>query len=68
MQDGTSLRRLTEKELDQVGGGAIEDNFVSVTINGGGKTPNGNANGIEPTDVYVDSTNPAGHPPPGQQL
>jgi len=68
MQDGTSPRALAEDELDLVGGGAITDNFVSVTINGGGKTPNGNANGIEPTDVYVDSTNPVGHEPPGQQL
>jgi bacteriocin-like protein len=61
---GSSLRQLTEKELDHVSGGAISDNFV--TVNGGGNTPQGNANGIEPT--YVNSTNPAGNVPPGQQL
>ena len=58
------VRQLTEKELDHVAGGAISDNFV--TVNGGGNTPQGNANGIEPT--YVNSTNPAGNVPPGQQL
>jgi hypothetical protein len=67
MNDKTSLRQLTGKELDQIAGGAITDNFVPVTINGGGNTPQGNANGIEPTQVYVNSTNPAGNLPPGQQ-
>jgi hypothetical protein len=64
MQNGTRLRQLADKELDHVCGGAITDNFVK--INGGENTPKGNANGIDPT--YVDSTNPAGKPPPGQQL
>jgi len=64
MGERTALRGLTEEELDHVGGGAITDNFA--TINGGGKTPNGQANGIDPT--YVGSTNPAGHEPSGQQL
>jgi bacteriocin-like protein len=58
------VRQLTEKELDHVSGGAISDNFV--TVNGGGNTPQGNANGIAPT--YINSTNPAGNVPPGQQL
>ena len=32
-----------------------------VQINGGGNTPNGNANGVPVTNL-----NPAGHAPPGQ--
>lgn len=51
------LRELTEAELDCVSGGAI----TSVQINGGGNTPQGNANGVPTTNV-----NPAGHAPPGQ--
>jgi len=35
--------------------------IVAVQINGGGNTPNGNANGGPITNV-----NPAGHAPPGQ--
>ena len=35
--------------------------IVDVHINGGGNTPNGNANGVP-----VVSLNPAGHAPPGQ--
>ena len=35
--------------------------ITGVQINGGGNTPNGNANGVPTT--YV---NPAGHAPPGQ--
>jgi len=35
--------------------------ITSVQINGGGNTPNGNANGVPETNV-----NPAGHAPPGQ--
>ena len=37
---------------------------ITVThVNGGGNTPNGNANGV-PTIA----TNPAGHAPPGQNM
>jgi len=35
--------------------------IVAVQINGGGNTPNGNANGVPVTNL-----NPAGHAPPGQ--
>ena len=35
--------------------------IVGVQINGGGNTPNGNANGVPVTNL-----NPAGHAPPGQ--
>jgi hypothetical protein len=49
---------LTEAQLDQVTGGAIEQ----IQVNGGGNTPNGNANGVPTVAV-----NPAGHQPPGQQ-
>jgi len=35
--------------------------ITTTHVNGGGNTPNGNANGV-PTV----STNPAGHAPPGQ--
>jgi hypothetical protein len=48
---------LTEAELDFVCGGKIEP----VQVNGGGNTPNGQANGV-PT--Y--NENPSGHRPPGQ--
>ena len=46
------IRELTEIELDHVTGGTIEQ------VNGGGNTPNGNANGVP-------FLNPAGHEPPG---
>jgi hypothetical protein len=35
--------------------------IVGVQINGGGNTPNGNANGVPETNL-----NPAGKAPPGQ--
>ena len=46
------IRELMEIELDHVTGGTIEQ------VNGGGNTPNGNANGVP-------FLNPAGHEPPG---
>jgi hypothetical protein len=49
---GRSMRELGKAELDRVAGGKIEK------VNGGGNTPNGNANGVP-------SVNPAGHEPPG---
>jgi hypothetical protein len=45
--------KLTSAQMDNVTAGAI------VQVNGGGNTPQGNANGIP-------STNPAGQAPPGQ--
>jgi hypothetical protein len=35
--------------------------ITTIQVNGGGNTPNGNANGVPETSV-----NPAGHAPPGQ--
>jgi len=52
-----ALRELTDAELDQVHGGTI----TIIHVNGGGNTPNGNANGVPKVAV-----NPAGHEPPGQ--
>jgi hypothetical protein len=49
-------RELTPEALDGVTGGSI----TAVQVNGGGNTPNGQANGV-PT-VYE---NPVGHLPPG---
>jgi bacteriocin-like protein len=51
------LRELTAQELDQISGGKITEQ----QINGGGNTPNGNANGVPTTNV-----NPTGKAPPGQ--
>lgn len=45
--------QMTDAEMDKVAAGAITQ------TNGGGNTPNGNANGIP-------ASNPAGHEPPGQ--
>lgn len=56
------MRELSTQELRQVAGGKITD--VSTQQNGGGNTPNGNANGV-PVVTY--SENPAGQRPPGQQ-
>ena len=39
----------------------IAPKITAVQINGGGNTPNGNANGVPETNV-----NPAGQAPPGQ--
>jgi hypothetical protein len=50
-------RQLSDAELDRVHGGAI----TAVKQNGGGNTPNGNANGVPTVNE-----NPAGHQPPGQ--
>jgi hypothetical protein len=46
---------LTQTEVTKVAGGKI------TKTNGGGNTPNGQANGIP-------ATNPAGHAPPGQNM
>ena len=49
--------KLSTEQLDGIVAGAIS----SEQINGGGNTPNGNANGVPTTNV-----NPAGKAPPGQ--
>jgi bacteriocin-like protein len=59
-----ALVELSDAELNQVSGGKITDNYKKQ--NGGGNTPNGQANGVPV--VYTGSTNPAGKEPPGQQL
>jgi hypothetical protein len=46
------IRELTEKEIQQVSGGKI------TALNGGGNTPNGEANGVP-------KVNPTGKEPPG---
>lgn len=51
------MRDLRPEELEKVSGGAI----TTTQTNGGGNTPNGNANGVPEV-----STNPAGSAPPGQ--
>jgi len=54
----TDLVEITnEAELEAVYGGAI----TAVQVNGGGNTPNGQANGVP-----VVNLNPAGSAPPGQ--
>ena len=47
-----SIQRLEER---------VAPAITAVQINGGGNTPNGNANGVPVTNL-----NPAGHAPPGQ--
>ncbi len=57
MEIRNPVRELSEAELDLIAGGKIEP----VKENGGGNTPNGQANGV-PTE----NQNPAGYAPPGQ--
>jgi hypothetical protein len=56
MQTDT-LTELTNEQLDRVVGGTI----TAVKENGGGNTPNGQANGVPTVNK-----NPAGFAPPGQ--
>jgi hypothetical protein len=53
--------KLTKDQLDNVVAGAITT--TTSQVNGGGNTPNGQANGVPTTTI---STNPAGSAPPGQ--
>ena len=55
--DRTELYELSDDELDAVAGGQI----TGEQVNGGGNTPNGQANGVP--EVF---SNPAGYQPPGQ--
>jgi hypothetical protein len=52
-----TLTELTQAQLDHVVGGAI----TAVKVNGGGNTPQGQANGVPTVNE-----NPAGFAPPGQ--
>jgi hypothetical protein len=61
MTKETELRVLSDAELDHVHGGTITP--VSSQVNGGGNTPNGNANGVP---VTTENQNPSGFAPPGQ--
>jgi 1-pyrroline-5-carboxylate dehydrogenase len=66
MTKETELRVLSDAELDHVHGGTIEPVEISRSqLNGGGNTPNGNANGV-PVTIVTEDQNPAGHAPPGQ--
>ena len=56
-KDSTPKTRFNIQKLEE----RIAPAITGVQINGGGNTPNGNANGVPTT--YV---NPAGHAPPGQ--
>ena len=61
-----TTRNLTDDEVDNVSGGAIETVVISVTqLNGGGNTPQGNANGV-PIVITTENQNPSGFAPPGQ--
>ena len=57
MDRETELYELSDDELDAVAGGQI----TGEQVNGGGNTPNGQANGVP--EVF---SNPAGYQPPGQ--
>jgi hypothetical protein len=66
MAKETELRVLLDAELDHVHGGTIEPVVISATqVNGGGNTPNGNANGV-PVTIVTENQNPSGFAPPGQ--
>jgi hypothetical protein len=66
MTKGTELRVLLDAELDHVHGGTIEPVVIGQSqLNGGGHTPNGNANGV-PVVPVTENQNPSGHAPPGQ--
>ena len=53
--------KLTTDQMDSVVAGKITT--TTSQVNGGGNTPNGQANGVPTTTI---STNPAGSAPPGQ--
>jgi hypothetical protein len=53
----SNIRELSVEELDAVAGGAI----TPTQVNGGGNTPNGQANGVPTVNL-----NPSGFAPPGQ--
>jgi hypothetical protein len=55
-RSGATSRRFSVVKLEE----RIAPKITTIHVNGGGNTPNGNANGV-PTV----SQNPAGHAPPG---
>jgi hypothetical protein len=57
MQPSSNQKRFDIRKLEE----RIAPKIVGVQINGGGNTPNGNANGVPTTNL-----NPSGHAPPGQ--
>jgi bacteriocin-like protein len=62
------MRELNEKELSQVSGGKITEEFVAATNPGGG-TPPGQQDPTLPNgnwDVETENQNPTGKAPPGQ--
>jgi hypothetical protein len=66
MTKETELRVLLGAELDHVHGGRITNVVISQSqLNGGGNTPNGNANGV-PVTTVTENQNPSGQAPPGQ--
>jgi len=54
------MRELRELELRHVAGGKITP--ITTQENGGGNTPNGNANGVP---IITINENPTGKAPPG---
>jgi bacteriocin-like protein len=62
------MRELNEKELSQVSGGKITEEFVETT-NPGGQAPPGQQDENPPNeqfDVVTENQNPTGKAPPGQ--
>jgi bacteriocin-like protein len=62
------MRELNEKELSQVSGGKITEEFIETT-NPGGQTPPGQQDPNAPNDswtVETENQNPTGKAPPGQ--
>ena len=57
MDSKKQQNRFQIKKLEE----RIAPKITAVQINGGGNTPNGNANGVPETNL-----NPAGQAPPGQ--
>ena len=55
--EGQSRKQFAIEQLEE----RIAPTIAGVQINGGGNTPEGNANGVPTVNV-----NPAGHAPPGQ--
>ena len=55
--DGRPRKRFSIQRLEE----RVAPAITAVHINGGGNTPNGEANGVPVTNL-----NPAGHAPPGQ--
>ena len=57
MQEQQPKKQFKIQKLEE----RIAPAITTIQVNGGGNTPNGNANGVPETNV-----NPAGHAPPGQ--